>query len=82
MNPRCYAPYLDPNHPNFSTLLFIALSAWQSLFGDVNKVEPAMNVKEALKKWLKENNEVLNEEELEYIANIITPDCMKKGDNK
>lgn len=72
-------PYLDKNHPNFSTQLYIAVSAWTDLFGDENKELPnSVDVREMLEGWLKKKGIEVEEETIVDISIIIEPDQMSQ----
>jgi hypothetical protein len=71
-------PYLDKNHPNFSTELFLAVMAWMDLFNDANKKLPNITVEEMFIKWVNEHKDEIKieitESDIEEIAINITPD--------
>lgn len=83
------APWLDEDSEFFSPKLFIAVNAWKHIFGDKYMRLPNLNVKERVIEWLKDNEEWLNEHEVELdeqdiedISIIITPDYMKKVEDR
>jgi hypothetical protein len=82
-------PWLDENNEFFLPKVFIAIKVWKHIFGDPYMRLPNVNVKESLIQWLKDHEEWLNEHEVELdeqdiedISIIITPDYMKKVEDR
>ncbi len=71
-------PYLDINHPNFSSELYISVLFWMDTFSDPNKELPNISIREMLEKWLEEKEIEIEEEVIEDLSLLTKPEQMKK----
>jgi len=88
-DPYFIEPWLDENNEHFCPKVFIAINAWQDIFGNKDEDRAKINVKERLIKWLKDHDKWINdnyvyldEQDIEDISIIITPDSMKNDEDK